>query len=131
MFSFRSLSPQRYYTFNSNLTYGYDKAMRRSSSNLVMVPWFFLQKYASFHFEKRKFSICIIISPIVVHIQFKFNAWICHKNTMVIFEFGHDLMIADRVIPLELLKNSEFFNYRSLSPQWCSHLNQIWHIDTS
>jgi hypothetical protein len=39
--SFRSLSPQRYYTFNSNLTYGYVKGMRRSSLNLVMVQWFY------------------------------------------------------------------------------------------
>jgi hypothetical protein len=37
IFSFRSLSPQWYYTVNSNLTYGYIKEMRRSSSNLVMV----------------------------------------------------------------------------------------------
>jgi hypothetical protein len=38
----------------------------------------------------------------VVHIQLKFKIWICHKNTLVFFEFGHGLMITDRVNPLEL-----------------------------
>jgi hypothetical protein len=38
--SYCSLSPQRWYTFNSNLTYGYVKGLRRSNLNLVMVWWF-------------------------------------------------------------------------------------------
>jgi hypothetical protein len=55
--------------------------------------------------KKRKFSVPFIISPTVVHIHVKFSIWICHKNTLVKFEFGHGLMIAYRVIPLELWKN--------------------------
>jgi hypothetical protein len=37
IFSFRSLSPQRYYTFKLNLTYGYVKEMCWPSLNLAMV----------------------------------------------------------------------------------------------
>jgi hypothetical protein len=43
IFSFRLLSPQWYYTFNSNFTYGYVKGMRRPSLNLVIVQWFFAE----------------------------------------------------------------------------------------
>jgi hypothetical protein len=53
------------------------------------------------------FQFPFIISPTVVHIQLKLKIkklkiWICHKNALVNFKFGHGLMIADRVIPLEL-----------------------------
>jgi hypothetical protein len=69
-----------------------------------MVPWF-LAELCCFHFEKKgNFQFPFIISQIVVHIQLKFSVWICYKNTMVEFEFGNCLMIADRVIPLDLIK---------------------------
>jgi hypothetical protein len=38
---FRSLSLERLHTFNSNLVYEYIIGLCRSSSNLVMVRWFF------------------------------------------------------------------------------------------
>jgi hypothetical protein len=47
----------------------------------------------------------------VVHIQLKLKIWICHKNALVNFEFGHGLMIAHRVIPLELLKKIRNFKF--------------------
>jgi hypothetical protein len=57
--SFCLFSPQQCYIFNSNLTYGYVKGMRRSSSNLVMVRWF-LAKLCPFHFENNiKFSVSV------------------------------------------------------------------------
>jgi hypothetical protein len=62
IFSFRSLSPQWYFTFNSNLTYRYVKGMRRSSSNLVIIRWFFAE-LCPLNFEKRKFSVSVHYLP--------------------------------------------------------------------
>jgi hypothetical protein len=73
------------------------------------VSWFddFWQSYpllTSLALEKGNFQFPFItcISPTVVHIQLKLKNWICHKNALVNFEFGHGLMIADIVIPFEL-----------------------------
>jgi hypothetical protein len=44
---FRSISLERLDIFNSNLVYGYIIGLCRSSSNLVMVRWFFWQSYPS------------------------------------------------------------------------------------
>jgi hypothetical protein len=66
--------------------------------------WFddFWQSNALITLKKGNFQFPFIISQKVVHIQLKFNIWICHINTLFKFEFVHGLMIADRVIPLEL-----------------------------
>jgi hypothetical protein len=62
-----------------------------------------LAELCPFNFEKKgNFQLPFIISPTVVHIQLKLKIWICHKNALVNFEFGHGLMIADRVISQEL-----------------------------
>jgi hypothetical protein len=68
------------------------------------MSWFddFWQIYAPLTLKKGIFQFPFIISPTVVHIQLKLKIWICHKNALVNFEFGLGLMIADRVIPLEL-----------------------------
>jgi hypothetical protein len=59
VFSFRSLSPKRTYTFKLNLTYGYIQGMRMSSYNLVMVWWLLAELY-TFHFENnKKFSVSV------------------------------------------------------------------------
>jgi hypothetical protein len=59
-FQFRSLTPQRYYTFNSNFTYGYVIRKSRSSLNLVMVRWFFLAELCPFYFKyNMKFSASV------------------------------------------------------------------------
>jgi hypothetical protein len=59
------------------------------------------------------------------------NIWICHKNTLVKFEFGHGLMKADKVIPLELWKNQKFLVSVHYLLNGCTHSPQIWLIDTS
>jgi hypothetical protein len=54
--------------------------MCRSSLKLVMVRWF-LAELCPFHFEKkRKFSFSVHFLPNGVHIQLKFNIWICYMS---------------------------------------------------
>jgi hypothetical protein len=68
-FSLRSLSLQRYYTFNSNLTYRYDKVMRMSSS----IRSWFEKRYVPFNLKIIwNFHFLLIIFPTVVHIQLNF-----------------------------------------------------------
>jgi hypothetical protein len=49
-----------------------------------------------------KISVPFIISPTVLHIQFKLDIWICHEKIQVRFEFGNGSMIYGRVMPLLL-----------------------------
>lgn len=49
-----------------------------------------------------KFYFSIIISTTFVHIQLKFDIWMCYKNIQGEFEFGFGPIIFDRVVPLEL-----------------------------
>jgi hypothetical protein len=56
-FSFRSLSAQRYYTFHSNLIYGYVMIKYRPSSNLVMVRWLLAEFYPFYFINNMKFSV--------------------------------------------------------------------------
>jgi hypothetical protein len=63
LFSFRSLSPQQYFTIKSNLTYRYIIGISSSSSNLAMV-WWFLAELRPFHFEKKpNFSVLVHYLP--------------------------------------------------------------------
>jgi hypothetical protein len=56
-----------------------------------------------------------IISAADAHIQLKFDIGLHYRNMQVKFEFGHALMIFDRVIPLELGgKKQEIFSFSSL-----------------
>jgi hypothetical protein len=128
IFSFRSLSPLGFYTFNSNLTYGYIKETRRSSSNFVMVRWV-LAELCPFNIDKKgNFQFPFIISPTLVHIQLKLKIWICHKNALVNFKFGHGLLIADRVIPLELWKKSRKFKFQFIFSPMVVHIQLKFDI---
>jgi hypothetical protein len=73
--------------------------------------------------KKGNFQFPFIISPTAVYIQLKLKIWICHKNALVNFQFGHGLMIADRVIPLELWIKSEILSFSSLTLQWLYTFN--------
>jgi hypothetical protein len=67
--------PQRYFTFNSNLTNGYVMRKYRSSFNLVMILWFFAEIC---HFTLKiiwNFQFLFIISPTVLNIQLKLYVW--------------------------------------------------------
>jgi hypothetical protein len=79
---------------------------KKWAGQVCILSWFddFWQSYAPLTLKKGNCQFPFIISPTVVHIQLKLKIWICHKHALVIFEFGHGLMIADRVIPLELWK---------------------------
>jgi hypothetical protein len=128
IFSFRSLSPKRYYTFNSNLTYGYVKGMRRSSLNLVMVQWF-LAELCPFTLKIIwNFQFLFIISPTVLQIQLKFDIWIRQRNVQVKIEFGHGSMIADRVIPLELWKKIRNFKCLFIISPMVAHIQLKFDI---
>jgi hypothetical protein len=75
------------------------------AGQVLIWSWFddFWQRNASLTLKKRgKFYFPFIISPTFVHIQLKFKIWIFYKKTLVKFEFGYCLMIANKVIPLEL-----------------------------
>jgi hypothetical protein len=74
IFSFRLLSPQQLYIFNSNLRYGY-----------------------------------------VIHF---------HKNTLVKFEFGHGLVIAELSL-LKFEKNQKFLVFDHFLNNRCTHSTQI------
>jgi hypothetical protein len=67
IFSFRSLSPQWLYTFNSNMTYRYILGISSSSLNLVKVQWFWTKlsllnvgKILNFEFQHSYFceNVC-------------------------------------------------------------------------
>jgi hypothetical protein len=90
----------------------------------------FWQSYAPLTLKKKgNFQFPFIISSTVVHIQLKLKIWICHENTLVNFEFGHGLMIADRVIPLELRQKN--LSIRSLYPLWVVHLTYRYILGIS
>jgi hypothetical protein len=56
------------------------------------------------------FQFLFIISPIVLHIQLKFDVSIFQKNGQVKFEFGHGSMIFGSFVPftLKIISNFQF-----------------------
>jgi hypothetical protein len=122
-FSFRSLYSRQLYTFNSNLPHGCVIGMGRTSLKLVMVWWFLTLK--------KKVEIFIFLSlssqQLSLLIQLKFNIWMCHwnRNAQGKFEFGHDSISFDKVIPLELGKKG-ISGFCSLSPKQLYTFNSIF-----
>jgi hypothetical protein len=88
------------------LTYGYDKGLRMSNSNLVIVRWFL--SYAPLTLKNNQFQF-VITSTVTL----KFNIGMCHRNTKVKFEFSHISVILEKVIPLERWKL--FSSFRTLT----------------
>jgi hypothetical protein len=58
------------------------------------------------------FQFPFIISRTVIHIQLKFNIWICERNAQLKFEYGPGSKIFGRVMPLSLWKQYEFDNFQ-------------------
>lgn len=61
----------------------------------------------SLELEKKGNHFPNIILTTLLHIQRRFDIWMCHRNIQVEFDFGFGQIIFD-FLPLELKKNSQF-----------------------
>jgi hypothetical protein len=104
IFSFRSLSPQWYYTFNSKLTYM--DTSKKCVGQVRIWSWFndFWQSYVPFTLKIIwNFQFRFIISYRVLHIQLKID-----DGHMVKIECCHGLMFLAELCPFNFEKKGNF-----------------------
>jgi hypothetical protein len=71
---------------------------------LLWFEWF-LTELCPFHFKNNEqFSISFIISPMVLHIQLKYDIWIRQRNAQVKVEFGHCFLLLAELCPFYFVK---------------------------
>jgi hypothetical protein len=73
----------------------------------------------------RNFQFPFISSPTVVHIQLKFDIWICKRNAQVKFEFVIVRWFFGRVMLLQLWKKKNFSVSAHCLSNNCTHSYQI------
>jgi hypothetical protein len=107
------------YTFNSNLTYGYLKGMRRSASNLFMVRWL-LAELCPFYFENNmKCSVSVHYLP--KKLTYGYVKGMCESssNLIMVWWFSAELC------PYHFENNMKFSVSIHYLPNGITHSTQI------